>query len=75
MRGRGLFLGIELVADRAGRAPDPARCAAAIRMLRDRGVIVGRGGRHGSVIKLCPALVIEEDDLDAGLTTVLEVLA
>ena len=75
VRGRGLFLGIELVADRAGRAPDPARCAAAIRMLRDRGVIVGRGGRHGSVIKLCPALVIEEDDLDAGLTTVLEVLA
>jgi 4-aminobutyrate aminotransferase-like enzyme len=64
-----------LVADRDGRAPAPERCAAAMRALRERGVIVGRGGRHGSVVKLSPALVIEEDDLDAGLAAVIEVLA
>jgi 4-aminobutyrate aminotransferase-like enzyme len=73
VRGRGLFLGVELVAD--GRVPDPDRCAAAVRALRDRGVIVGRGGRHGSVIKLSPALVIEDADLDAGLSAIVEVLA
>jgi 4-aminobutyrate aminotransferase-like enzyme len=75
VRGRGLFLGIELVADRDGRAPDPERCAAAVRALRERGVIVGRGGRHSSVIKVSPALVIEEADLEAGLAAILEVLA
>ena len=75
VRGRGLFIGIELVTDRDTRAPNPERCAAAMRALRDRGVIVGRGGRNGSVIKVSPALVIEEDDLDAGLATVVEVLA
>jgi diaminobutyrate-2-oxoglutarate transaminase len=73
VRGRGLFLGVELVTD--GRVPDPDRCAAAVRALRDRGVIVGRGGRHGSVIKLSPALVIEDADLDAGLSAIVEVLA
>ncbi len=75
VRGRGLFVGVELVADRDGRAPAPERCAAAMRALRERGVIVGRGGRHGSVVKLSPALVIEEDDLEAGLAAVIEVLA
>jgi len=75
VRGRGLFVGIELVEDRRGAVPDPGRAAAAVRTLRDRGVIVGRGGRHGNVIKVSPALVIDEADLDAGLITILEVLS
>jgi 4-aminobutyrate aminotransferase-like enzyme len=75
VRGRGLFIGIELVGGQDRRTPDPDRCAGVVRALRDRGVIVGRGGRHGSVIKVSPALVIEEADLDAGLSAVLEVLA
>jgi 4-aminobutyrate aminotransferase-like enzyme len=74
VRGRGLFIGLELVADRDHRAPDPDRCAAAVRALRDRGVLVGRGGRHGAVIKVSPALVISEDDLDAGLAAIVDVL-
>jgi len=75
VRGRGLFIGIELVADRNSRMPDAERARAAVRALRDRGVIVGRGGRYGSVLKLSPALVIDESDLAAGLTTIVEVLS
>jgi 4-aminobutyrate aminotransferase-like enzyme len=43
--------------------------------VRERGVLVGRGGRHGNVLVLAPPLVIEEDALDAGLDAVAEVLA
>lgn len=75
VRGRGLFVGIELVADRAGSEPAPERADAVVRELRARGVLVGRGGRHGSVVKLSPPLVIGEDELDTGLEAVLEVLA
>jgi 4-aminobutyrate aminotransferase-like enzyme len=75
VRGRGLFIGIELVAEGALQAPDPARTGAAVRALRDRGVVVGRGGRFGNVIKLSPALTIGESDLDTGLTRIVEVLA
>ncbi|MBX5470240.1 MAG: aspartate aminotransferase family protein [Thermoleophilaceae bacterium] len=74
VRGRGLFIGLEVVKDREAHEPDPERTAAFVRTLRERGVIVGRGGRFGTVIKLSPALVIDEDDLDAGLNTILEVL-
>ncbi|MCW2993519.1 MAG: hypothetical protein JWQ18_1014, partial [Conexibacter sp.] len=55
--------------------PDPERTGAAVAELRRRGVIVGRGGRHGSVLKLSPALVIDENDLRAGLNAILEVLS
>jgi 4-aminobutyrate aminotransferase-like enzyme len=75
VRGRGLFIGIELVAHGSGREPDAELTAAAVRRLRDAGVIVGRGGRHGNVIKLSPALVIDEAELDAGLTTIVDVIA
>ena len=75
VRGRGLFLGLELVEPDDPSRPDAAATARAVRALRDRGVLVGRGGRHGNVLKLSPPLTIREADLDAGLTTILEVLA
>ena len=75
VRGRGLFIGLELVRDRDRHEPDPEHTARVIRALRERGVLVGRGGRYGNVVKLSPPLVIAEDELDEGLTTILEVLA
>jgi 4-aminobutyrate aminotransferase-like enzyme len=74
LRGRGLFIGIELVKT-GGDEPDPGRAASAVRELRSGGVIVGRGGRYNNVIKLSPALVIDERDLRVGLNAVLEVLS
>ena len=75
VRGRGLFVGIELVADRAERTPDSARARAAQRALRDRGLLVGLGGRYGNVLKLSPPLVVEERALYEAVETVAEVLA
>jgi 4-aminobutyrate aminotransferase-like enzyme len=66
VRGRGLFIGLELAgADLA---------AAKQRSLRDHGVLVGRGGRAGNVLILAPPLVIEADALDAGLDAIVEAL-
>jgi 4-aminobutyrate aminotransferase-like enzyme len=72
VRGRGLFLAVELVRD--GGDPDPELTVQVIRALRERGVLVGRGGRFGNVVKLSPPLVIGDDQLDEGLSTVVEVL-
>jgi 4-aminobutyrate aminotransferase-like enzyme len=74
VRGRGLFVGLELVSDRKSREPDPERAEQTQRALRDRGVLVGRGGRHGNVLILAPPLVIEENDLDGGLAVFVDVL-
>jgi len=66
VRGRGLFLGVELA--------DAALATEAQRASRERGVLVGRGGRHGNVVILAPPLVIEEDTLDEGLDAVVGAL-
>ena len=66
VRGRGLFLGLELT--------DAELATQVQRELRDRGVLVGRGGRLGNVLILAPPLVIEEDTLTGGLDKVVEVI-
>ena len=72
IRGRGLFIGIELVGDRADRTPDPDRVARVRRTAFARGVVLGAGGHHENVIKLCPPLTIEEDLLDTALGITIE---
>ena len=71
VRGRGLFVGLEIVKD---REPDPERADQTQRALREQGVLVGRGGRYGNVLILAPPLVIEQGVLDEGLDTILGVL-
>ena len=62
VRGLGLWYAVELAdAGWAGRA---------VKLARERGVIVGRGGYEDNVVKLSPALVIPEADLQAGIDIV-----
>ena len=74
VRGRGLFLGLEIVHDRGSREPNSELATATQRALREQGVLVGRGGRYGNVLILAPPLVIEDDALARGLDTIVEVL-
>jgi len=62
IQGRGLFLGVELVTDRATKSP--AKLAA--RWVRERmkalGVLVSSTGPFGNIIKIRPPLVFSEAD-------------
>jgi 4-aminobutyrate aminotransferase-like enzyme len=71
VRARGLFLGVEIV---KGSEPDPELAVQTQRALRERGVLVGSGGRYGNVLILAPPLVIEEDALAGGLDVIAETL-
>ena len=56
------------------KEPDSELAGRTQRALRERGVLVGRGGRYGNVLILAPPFVIEEDALAGGLDTIAEVL-
>jgi len=75
VRGRGLFVGIEIV-DPAEGTPAPARAVELALTLRRRGVLVGTEGPHGNVIKIRPPLPFATthadylvDQLDRALGT------
>jgi hypothetical protein len=73
IRGSGLFIGIEIVPTGTG-APDPDRAASIRRAAFARGVVLGAGGHHENVIKLCPPLTIDEDLLDTALGITIETI-
>jgi 4-aminobutyrate aminotransferase-like enzyme len=72
LRGVGLWFGIELM-DRLGR-PAAEQAKEAARRLRERGIVVGRGGHDDNVVKLSPPLVIEAGVLMEAIDQVAETI-
>ena len=62
VRGLGLFVGVELVRDRATREPDGRLAGLVANRMRDRAVLVSTDGPHHNVIKIKPPLVFTETD-------------
>lgn len=70
VRGRGLMIGVEIVDREAGdgRFPPPFAPERALRIQREalkRGLIMERGGRHGSIIRLLPPLIVTKEQVDS----------
>ncbi|MDP9338603.1 MAG: aminotransferase class III-fold pyridoxal phosphate-dependent enzyme [Acidobacteriota bacterium] len=62
VRGSGLFLGLDLVLDRATRAPAAPQASYVVNRLRECGILTGTDGPYHNVIKLRPPLIISESD-------------
>jgi len=75
IRGSGLFLGIDLVANRESREPATIQASYVVNRLRERGILAGTDGPHHNVVKLRPPLIFTESDADLFNTTLHAVLA
>ncbi|MEQ8836433.1 MAG: aminotransferase class III-fold pyridoxal phosphate-dependent enzyme, partial [Lacipirellulaceae bacterium] len=75
VRGMGLMLGIELVRDRKTKEPANTEAADVMEAMRDRGVLVGKGGLYGNTLRIKPPMCITKDDADYLLAMLDEVLA
>jgi 4-aminobutyrate aminotransferase-like enzyme/Ser/Thr protein kinase RdoA (MazF antagonist) len=75
VRGSGLFLGVELVRDRATRAAATRETSYVVERLRERGVLTGSDGPFENVLKLRPPLVLTPADADLFIETLDAVLA
>lgn len=66
IRGAGLFLGVELVADKATKASpsDPKLLGWLTDQMRERGLILRNDDRNDPTTQLCPPLVITRDEVD-----------
>ena len=76
VRGKGLYMGVELILDRASRAPAKEEAYAISDALLGRGVISYPTGQFDNVLKIKPPMVFDKshadffvEALDAVLTT------
>lgn len=74
VRGTGLFLAVELVADSALRTPHPALTNKLVNGLRERGVLTGSIGPDDNILKLRPPMVLGKEQADFFLSSLEETL-
>jgi 4-aminobutyrate aminotransferase-like enzyme/Ser/Thr protein kinase RdoA (MazF antagonist) len=74
VRGRGLFIGVELVRDRAAREPATAEASSIVNAMRERRILLGTDGPRHNVLKIRPPMPFDRRDADVlvgGLADVL----
>ncbi|HWD40355.1 MAG TPA: aspartate aminotransferase family protein [Fimbriimonas sp.] len=64
VRGMGLMQGVELVKDRQTKEPAPAAVGQVMEATKRKGVLIGRGGLYGNVLRLGPPMIAQKDHID-----------
>ncbi len=67
VRGMGLMQGLELVKDRQTKEPAPEATVQLMERARANGLLIGKGGLYGNVIRLSPPLNISKADVDEAI--------
>ncbi|MEO6570946.1 MAG: aminotransferase class III-fold pyridoxal phosphate-dependent enzyme, partial [Ilumatobacteraceae bacterium] len=74
LRGRGLMWAFE-ICEPGGIEPDKARTAEFHDACRAHGLLVGKGGLYGNVVRLAPMLNVTADELDEGIAALTAAIA
>ncbi|MBC5815869.1 MAG: aspartate aminotransferase family protein [Candidatus Eremiobacteraeota bacterium] len=75
VRGHGLMIGIELVKDRKTKAYAPDETNRVLQGMKDRGVLIGKGGRFGNILRIQPPLIFSDHDSVEFLRVLSETLS
>ncbi|MFY9583850.1 MAG: aspartate aminotransferase family protein [Candidatus Acidiferrales bacterium] len=67
VRGMGLMQALELVKDRETKEPAAEATVQLMERARDNGLLIGKGGLYGNVIRLSPPLNIARADVDEAI--------
>jgi len=68
VRGKGLMIGVELVTDKESKTPLPPEQFVPIwEDCKDMGVLIGKGGLYGNVMRIKPPMCITKEDVDFGI--------
>ncbi|TWD72497.1 4-aminobutyrate aminotransferase [Kribbella amoyensis] len=66
VRGKGLMLAAEIIKPE-DRTPDPATTAKLQQETKNRGLLIGKGGLHGNVLRMAPPMTLTEEEATEAL--------
>ncbi|MBI4542730.1 MAG: aspartate aminotransferase family protein [Gemmatimonadetes bacterium] len=66
VRGMGLMQAIELVEDRKTKEPAQGKTLRLMEATKRQGLLIGKGGLYGNVLRIAPPMLISEGDIDEG---------
>jgi alanine-glyoxylate transaminase / (R)-3-amino-2-methylpropionate-pyruvate transaminase len=77
VRGKGLMQALELVKDETAkdRTPDAATTSRLFEETKKRGLLIGRGGLWGNVVRIAPPLNVTKSEIEEGLKALDESLS
>jgi len=67
VRGKGLIVGLELVKDRATKEPAAAELAKVMEAAKEQGLLIGKGGLYGNVLRISPPMTVGRPEVDDAL--------
>lgn len=70
VRGKGLMLGVDLVKDRTTKAPAKEETLHVFETAKDLGLLIGKGGYHGNVLRVKPPMCFTKADADFTLEVI-----
>ena len=69
IRGPGLFIGLDIVDNKADKNPDREKAIEIVETLKSKGVLISNAGQYRNVLKLRPPLVFDIDNANFLLDT------
>ena len=70
VRGMGLMQALELVRDRESKEPAAQETSALMEHARRHGLLIGKGGLYGNVIRISPPMNVSKSGVDEFLTLI-----
>ena len=67
VRGRGLVIGLEFVEDRESKTPAADLTSRVLLKAGELGLLLGKVGMYGNVVRIAPPLVVTEEEAGIGI--------
>ncbi|HVB00660.1 MAG TPA: aminotransferase class III-fold pyridoxal phosphate-dependent enzyme, partial [Acidimicrobiales bacterium] len=74
VRGKGLMVAVEYV-ESGGKSPSPEITSRVLDECRQRGLLVGKGGRHGNCLRISPPMSVTKAEVESAVGILREATA